>query len=213
MDLTITTIELGPLDTNCYVLTAGNTCWIVDPGMWPDPLMTHLDAADLAPRAICLTHGHGDHIGGVRPLKQRWPELDVICPEADADMLGDANRNLAATFAMDVTAPPAEQLIRPGETLAMGALRWQVLDTAGHTPGGVSFYCPAAATVITGDALFAGSIGRTDIPRGDAGQLVANIRNHVLTLPPETTVYPGHGPSTTIGHEKQSNPFLQQADR
>ena len=124
-------------------------------------------------------------------------------------MLTDATANLSGPFGMPITVAPADELINPGDELAMGELTWRVLDTSGHTEGGVSFHCPAAGVVITGDALFAGGIGRTDFPGGDMQRLADSIRNNLYTLPPETKVYPGHGPESTIGNEKRLNPFVR----
>ena len=124
-------------------------------------------------------------------------------------MLGDANLNLSAAFLMNTTAQTPDQQVRPGDTVSMGEWAWQVLDTSGHTSGGVSYYCAEAGLAIVGDALFAGSIGRSDIPGGDGARLIANIRDHLLCLPDDTRVLPGHGPETDIGTERQTNPFLR----
>jgi hydroxyacylglutathione hydrolase len=211
MTLHIETISLGPLETNCYVLwrsAAGrSTCWIVDVAMWSKPMVEFLRERNLAPGVILLTHGHGDHIGGVEYVMNAFPDARLYCPAADEPMLQSPELNLSATFLMGIQAPPAHELLRPGQTLQMDDLAWQVLDTSGHTPGGMSYYCPAEGVVFTGDSLFAGSIGRTDIPNGDGDRLLDNIRRHLLKLPDETRIYPGHGPATTIGREKQTNPF------
>jgi len=108
-----------------------------------------------------------------------------------------------------VCSSDLDELLKPGDTLTMGEVTWNVLDTSGHTKGGLSFYCPQESVVMTGDALFCGSIGRSDIPDGDGELLIENIRNNLMTLPDNTRVLPGHGPETTIGAEKRSNPFLQ----
>jgi len=208
MTLRIDTLPLGPMETNCYVLRSGDCCWVVDPGLWPEPLLEFLQSGRIEPAAIILTHGHGDHIAGIGRLTERFAAARVVCPADDAEMLTDADSNLSAAFGMPITAPPADELIRPGQSLALGGTNWTVLDTSGHTPGGVSFHCPGEKVVITGDALFAGGIGRSDIPGADGGRLLSNIRNNLLVLDDETRVLPGHGPATTIGDERRTNPFL-----
>jgi len=212
MTLQIETISLGPLETNCYILWTDDEpglAWLVDIGMWSKPLVELLQGRELTPERILLTHGHGDHIGGVEYIKQTYPQAILCCPDGDKEMLTSPELNLSATFLMGISSPEAEEILRPGDELNFGPLTWQVLDTAGHTPGGVSFYCPSAGVVLTGDALFSGSIGRTDIPNGDAELLLENIRKNLLTLPGETRVYPGHGPATTIAAELANNPYLQ----
>ncbi len=208
MSLQIDHRVLGPLATNCYLFRTDEAFWIVDPGLGPDPVLSFCRRLGRGPDTIVLTHGHGDHIGGVRAVREAYPQCVLLCPAGDADMLTDAARNLSAGFGMPLTAGPADSLLAPGDRIELGPTAWEVLDTSGHTPGGVSLYCPGQAVVLTGDALFAGSIGRTDIPAGDAGQLVANIRENLLSLPDETVVLAGHGPATTIGAERAGNPYL-----
>ncbi len=206
----IETFRLGPLETNAYLLRCGDACWVVDPGMFPRLLLNRLKEAQLSPDRILLTHGHGDHIAGATEIKQACPDALLCCPTADAEMLTDPTANLSMLFGVEVLAPPADELFDPGQMLELGSSSWQVLDTRGHTPGGVSFYCEQAGVVITGDALFAGGIGRTDIPNGSASRLLANIRANLLTLPGEVSVLPGHGPASTIEQEKRSNPFFSK---
>ena len=206
--LNIECLELGELLTNCYVLTAGGVCWIVDPGLSPEPLVDHLRRSGLSPERILLTHGHCDHIAGLAAVKEAFPGALVTVPAGDAGMLSDPVANLSLPFGLRIAAVAADRTVSPGEELAMGPLTWRVLDAAGHTPGGVAYYCPAAEVVISGDALFAEGIGRTDIPGADESQLLRNIREGLLTLPGPTRVLPGHGPATTIEHERKFNPFL-----
>lgn len=219
MTLTIDTLVLGALETNCYVLREAGDCWVVDPGMDPGPLMKFLARESAAVSRIVLTHGHGDHIAGAGEVKAAYSRALVTCPAGDAWMLTDPQGNLSAPFGFSVTCPPADELIAPGQTLVMGQgphppapgrSGWRVLDTSGHTPGGVSLYCPAAEAVLTGDALFAGGIGRTDIPGGSASRLLRNIREQLLALPDATGVLPGHGPATSVGRERRTNPFFAQ---
>jgi len=211
MGVAITTLALGPLQANCTILsdTENRDCWIVDPGMRPEPAIERIGSEDLRLRKILLTHGHCDHAAGVGTVKQAFPDAVICCPEKDAEMLGDSDANLSAAFGVPMTFPPADELLQVGQELTLGDTVWKVLDTSGHTPGGVSFYCPDLQVVIAGDALFARSIGRTDFPGSSHAQLITTIRENLLTLPDETQVITGHGPQTTIGLERAANPFLQ----
>ena len=209
MPLTIDTLVTGPMAVNTYLLRCDDVCVVVDPGgMVNDPLLAFLQRNQITPQAIWLTHGHGDHIAGVAALKDAFPTVQLICPEADAPMLNEPQWNLSASFGLSVVAPQPDRLIRPGDSLTVGTARWQVLDTSGHTPGGVSHYCSAESAVLTGDALFAGSIGRTDVPGADGRKLLQTIRDALLPLPDETNVLPGHGPGSPLGRARQGNPIL-----
>ena len=207
----IVALELGPFLTNGYIVREGaaRTCWVFDPGLEPGPLLEHLAEHKLTVERVLLTHGHGDHIAGVGQVMQAYPQAIFTVPAGDEYMLADPQANMSAAFGLPLRAPAAGKRVRPGDRLMLGTLEWFVLDTAGHTPGGVSYHCPNAGVVIVGDALFAGSIGRTDLPRADGELLVAKIRRHLLTLDDDTRVLCGHGPETTIGAERASNPFLQ----
>jgi len=190
----------------------GPAAWLIDPGLPPhaEQMRAALRARQLTAAAILLTHCHADHIAGAGELCASLDGVQLYAPRDEEHMLSDPEANLSAPFGFNVTTPPAHRLLAPGETLTLGALTWQVLDVAGHSPGGLAFYCAAAGVVITGDALFAGSIGRYDFPGSSGARLLANIRQHLLTLPPETVVYAGHGPATTIGDELETNPFLDE---
>ena len=211
MTLHINTIPLGPLETNCYVLRSIDEAWLIDPGMFPEPLIGFLNAEKIQPNAILLTHGHGDHIAGTSEIIQEFPSIEVICPSGDSEMLTDGELNLSASFGVSITTSEPDKLIEPGQILDFGDTHWKVLDTSGHTPGSVSYYCEREKIVFTGDALFAGSIGRTDIPRASCGRLLDNIRRNLLSLPDDTKILPGHGPSSVIGYERKVNPFLISA--
>ena len=217
--VTIRTFQTGLLATNTYVVASGQDCWVVDPG-GGRAVADYLRVENLVPARILLTHGHGDHIAGATALKAAFPSSSLCCPELDAALLSDVKANLSAPFGFPVTAPQPDELVQPGDTLTLGESShdgpdagagnpsaWQVLDTSGHTTGGVSFYCAAAEVVLVGDALFAGSIGRTDLPGASASRLIENVRSNLLTLPDQTRVLTGHGPETTIGVEKRTNPF------
>jgi glyoxylase-like metal-dependent hydrolase (beta-lactamase superfamily II) len=211
MPLRIDLFVTSPLETNTYLLRGGGDCWVIDPGMGLDRLIAALARDKHVPSRVLLTHAHGDHIAGLAELKEAFPQVRVCCPAADAEMLTDPQRNLSAPFGFEIIAASADELIRAGQTIKMGELAWQVLDTSGHSPGGVSYYCPLAEVVLTGDSLFSGGIGRTDIPGGDENRLLDNIARNLLTLPDRTRVLPGHGPESTIGQERRGNPFLLDA--
>ena len=185
--------------------------WIIDPGLPPqaEQFVASIRERGLKPSAIVLTHCHPDHIAGVGPLKAEYSEIPIIAPRAEADLLTDAEANMSAALGVPIVAPPADRLIEPGETLALGRLVWQVLDVSGHSPGGLAFYSSEAGVVLGGDALFNGSIGRYDFPNSSREDLLENIRNQLLTLPDETVLYSGHGPISTIGHEREHNAVLR----
>ncbi|NLW86802.1 MAG: MBL fold metallo-hydrolase [Planctomycetes bacterium] len=201
-------LPLGPIDTNAYLIINKPECWVVDPGLWPEPLMDRIRQLRLTPTRILLTHGHCDHIAGCADIKSAWPDAQLCCPAGDEPMLTNADLNFSSSFGVSLICPPADLLLEHGMELQLGPWTWKVLDTSGHTVGGVSFYCPQAQAVLTGDALFAGTIGRTDIPNGDGDRLVANIRANLMTLPDSTRVLPGHGGESTVGSEKRLNIFL-----
>jgi hydroxyacylglutathione hydrolase len=204
-------LVVGPTEENSYVLGCPTTrkAVFIDPGGDVPQLLRMVQELKLDPIAILQTHGHADHIGGISDLKAATG-LPVLIHAEDAGMLTDPERNLSAYFYEPLVAPPADQLLNGGQTLEVGGLTLVVLHTPGHTFGGCSF--KVDRSVFTGDALFAGSIGRTDFPGGSERTLLKAIREQLLTLPDETTIYPGHGPSSTIGEERRYNPFLQKRD-
>lgn len=208
MPVEIATIVLGPLETNTYVIRCDNCCAVVDPGMSPGPLLEYLDDKNAQVELILLTHGHGDHFAGAGQIKATYDRARLCCPAADADMLGDAELNMSACFGMTLIGPKPDELLAPGGVVSIGSSQWQILNTCGHSPGGISYYCSEAKVVLTGDALFCGGIGRTDIPTAQYDLLLKNIREQLLTLPDRTRVLPGHGPGTTIGRERRTNPFV-----
>lgn len=201
---------------NAYVLSTKTSDkrrigWVVDPGLGdqPERLLHYVEDQQIELERILLTHGHGDHIAGTDIVASRHPAATVMIAADDEPMLTDPMLNLSAPFGVHVVVQtPVGDRLEPGVELVMGTLRWSVLDTSGHSPGGRSLYCPDAEVVFTGDALFAGSIGRTDFPGSQHTRLISNIQRHLLTLPPDTRVYSGHGPVTTIEREVKFNPFL-----
>lgn len=211
--LTVHTVALGPLETNCYVLLTDGPTWVIDPGVGASALLDLLEKLQTTPDRVVLTHGHGDHIGGIPELRQQCGEIPIACPAGDAGMLTDTEANMSLMFGVSIDVGAPDETFEPGQVLDQGRLQWHVLDTSGHTRGGVSLYSPQAAVAITGDALFCRSVGRTDIPEASGERLLGNIRKHLLSLPGDTVILPGHGPSSTIGQEQQYNPFLGGGDR
>lgn len=216
--LTIETFVDHRFGENAYVVSTvdkdgTSVGWVIDPSFPPqtDQLLEYVWRRKITVEKIVLTHGHADHIAGVDIIRAAWPNAQLAIGPGDRSMLIDANRNLSAPFGLELTVnTPVDLDLTVGLELSLGTLTWRVLDTRGHSPGGVSLYCPAAGVVFTGDAIFAGSIGRTDFPGSDGALLIRNLRQNLLTLPDQTRIYSGHGPITTVGRERKSNPFLAE---
>jgi glyoxylase-like metal-dependent hydrolase (beta-lactamase superfamily II) len=184
-------------------------CLIIDTGLDARPLVDFLRENGLVPEAVLLTHGHADHIVATEELRDLWPKMKVCIHKDDAKMLSNPHANLSALAGVSFKTHPADILLDDGATVSYAGISLDVLHTPGHTSGGVCFYSSGAGVVFVGDTLFAGSVGRTDFPDGNAEQLIAGIREKLLTLPETTRVYPGHGPATTLRNEKKHNPYLK----
>ena len=209
--LQIQTIVSLPFEENSYVvwLQGRSDALVLDPGLEPDKILDFLRDEGLTPAAILNTHGHADHIAGNEPLKQAHPLAPLIAGVHEQRLLADAQANLSAAFGMPITSPPADRLVREGDVIEEAGIRLEVLDVPGHSPGHVVFLYRADPCVLFGgDVLFRDSIGRHDFPNSDGALLLEGIRTKLFALPPDTVVYPGHGPTTTIGHEKRYNPFV-----
>lgn len=206
----IHTLVSMPFAENTYVvwLPDRRDALVIDPGLDPEAILDFLAEQELTPAAILNTHGHADHIGGNAALKQAFPQTPLIIGAAEAPLLADADANLSAPFGMPIISPPADVLIREGDVLEHAGIRLEVLDLPGHSPGHVVFvYRAVPIVVFGGDVLFRGSIGRSDFPGSDGRLLLQGIRAKLFVFPPDTVIYPGHGPTTTIGQERQFNPF------
>lgn len=212
----ITTFTLGPYQTNCFVVTPGapapgSSCWVVDCGIDPDEMIDWIIERRLVPKAILLTHTHLDHIAGVDRLLARLktPNLSISVHENEAGYCSDPMINLSALIGMPTTCREPDRLLKDGEVLHLEGMAgdWRVLHTPGHSPGGVCFIHDASSQAIVGDAIFAGSIGRHDFPTSDVRDLRRSIQR-IMELPDDMTIHPGHGPETTIGEERRSNPYV-----
>jgi glyoxylase-like metal-dependent hydrolase (beta-lactamase superfamily II) len=185
---------------------------VVDPGLEPQSILDFLEERGLKIGVILNTHGHADHIAGNGAMKKMFPDAPLIIGERDAIMLTDPAANLSLQYGFEITSPPADQLVREGDSLSFFGIDLEVLDIPGHSPGHVVFVIREQPIVVLGgDVLFRGSIGRTDLPGGSFEQLASGIRAKLYTLPDDTVVYPGHGPVTKTGHEKRTNPFVSMA--
>jgi hydroxyacylglutathione hydrolase len=209
--LHIGTIVSAPFEENTYVVwrPGRQEALVIDPGLEPERIFDFLNDQGLTPAALLNTHGHADHIAGNGPLKSRFARAPLIAGVNEQDLLVDADANLSAPFGMPVTSPPADRVVREGDILELAGIRLEVLDIPGHSPGHIVFVWRGAPSVVFGgDVLFRGSIGRTDFPGGSFDLLAEGIRQKLFALPDDTVIYPGHGPVTTVGHEKRSNPFV-----
>ncbi|MFC7343712.1 MBL fold metallo-hydrolase [Saccharopolyspora griseoalba] len=211
----------GPLQANCYVLARGDgePCVVVDPGQdAAEPLAAQLDEHRLTPEAVLLTHGHFDHVMSAAKICAEH-EIAAHVHPADRYMLADPGAALGPMGKQlfgdgPAGEEPAEvRELADGDVLELAGLRFDVAHTPGHTGGSVLFGVgteEGGRLLLSGDTLFAGAIGRTDLPGGDHGQMLESLTNRVLPLDDETVVLPGHGPTTTIGRERAGNPFLQE---
>lgn len=203
--------SLGPWQTNCYIVADPPTrrAWIIDPGFGPLPVLDFLREHALNPEAIILTHSHVDHIGGIADIHGVYHGIPIWIHRAEAAWLINPLLNLSDGAGIRVCPPPPARLLDDGETLDLAVQSWRVIHTPGHSPGGITLYHEKSGVALVGDTLFAGSIGRTDLPGGDFETLEDSIRRALYALPGQTRCLPGHGPETTINRERSSNPFVR----
>jgi len=202
--------EVAPLGVNCFVVGCEETGQgvIVDPGGDAEKIIEMVSRHKLAIIAILNTHGHFDHVGANCAMVDLY-KVPLMIHHSDSDMLQRV-QEVSTRYGVPggKNSPPADSFLEDGQEIGIGNLKIKVLHTPGHTQGGCCLYIQSEKKVITGDTLFADSIGRTDLPGGSHEQLLASIRNKLFTLPDDVTVYPGHGRATTIGYEKQNNPYF-----
>jgi hydroxyacylglutathione hydrolase len=202
---------VGPLQENCWVVRreGSERALVIDPGEEPDRLERAVDG--LTVEAILLTHTHFDHVGAVAPLA-RHTGAPVYCPELEVPVLQDVNSYTFPGFGPYEPYDP-EETVKGGERLALADMDIDVMFTPGHSPGHVSFSIADGLILLSGDVLFRGSVGRTDLPGGDHAALLESIATLLSTLPDETRVLPGHMGTTTLGRERATNPFLHELAR
>ncbi len=202
---------VGNFGTNCYTVNCEKTgeAVVIDPGFSKvfeaEEMFAHIKNGGLKPRFIVNTHGHPDHTCGNGLVKEKF-HVPLFIHEGDARMLGDTGRILAKLMGFSVSSPEADKFVREEEVLEFGNESFRVIHTPGHSPGGICLL--ASKECFTGDTLFAGSIGRTDLPGGSNNEMLSSLRK-IAGLAGDLVVYPGHGPKTTIETERRSNPFLQ----
>lgn len=200
-------VVVGPLDTNCYLVYCDETldCAVIDPGAEAERIFPLVVELELKPVIILNTHGHIDHIGANKDVKDKF-NVPLCIHSLDSPLLEKIQEFELSFFLGAKESPPADRLLEDKDTIRFGKSSLRVVHTPGHTPGSVSFL--GEGILFSGDTLFFGGVGRTDLPGGSTKDLEKSIKEKILTLPPETIVLPGHGPMTTVGEEKESNPFL-----
>jgi hydroxyacylglutathione hydrolase len=205
-------IIVGDLETNCYIYGSSKEkeVVVIDPGGHVERILAVLYGLTAQVRYIVNTHGHVDHIVANRALKKRTG-AEILIHRLDSEMLIDSRKNFSDMLALPITSPPADRLLEGGDIITVGDLELKVLHTPGHSPGGMTLLSDGLA--FTGDTLFAGAIGRWDFPGASYNLLLASVRNKLLVLDENTIIYPGHGPSSTIGAEKRYNPFFSANER
>lgn len=201
-------LEVGPIMANCFIVGCETTkeAAVIDPGDDADRILMELAKSDLKVKYLINTHGHFDHVGANKRMKEVTGAQLAIHP-GDEPLLEQLSQS-AMMFGLSAeNSPPADISLNDGDTISFGQITLKVIHTPGHSRGGVCLY--TKGHLFAGDTLFAGSIGRTDLDGGDYDTLIASIKNHLLPLDDDTIVYTGHGPETTIGNEKRMNPFLR----
>jgi glyoxylase-like metal-dependent hydrolase (beta-lactamase superfamily II) len=207
----IHTLVVGKLQTNCYILKSGSEVVIADPGDEPERILTFIKDISATPTRIIATHTHFDHVLGVDGVRKA-SKTPFLIHRDDMPMLQSMQSRVRLFMGFEVPPPPkVDGYLKDGEVLKLGDETIRVLHTPGHSPGSISL--SGEGYVLTGDALFNQSIGRTDLPGGDLETLLNSITEKLFKLDDETIVYPGHGPETTIGDEKLANPFVGKAAR
>lgn len=206
-ELLIIPLTVGPNETNCYLVSQshGRDCLVIDPGAEADKIIKAAADEQLRIKTIVLTHAHYDHIGAVSKL-QEATHATLCLHKDEAAVLEDPIKNLSTYIGTEAISLKTSCLLEDGELLEVGGVNFKIIHTPGHTPGSISIL--AGLALFCGDLIFQGSVGRTDLPGGDSDLLHRSVHEKIMTLNDEITIYPGHGPATTLGWERWHNPFL-----
>jgi glyoxylase-like metal-dependent hydrolase (beta-lactamase superfamily II) len=206
-DMKVETVVVGALETNCYLVYCQESleCAVIDPGADPDKIFRALRDKNLNPVVLINTHGHVDHIGANQDIKERF-DIPLLLHQADLPLLQNALLSEIALLLGARKSPDPDGFLSDGQEIRFGRESLKVLATPGHSPGGVCLL--GQDLLLSGDTLFFGGVGRTDLPGGSWDELVRSIRERIFTLPGNVRVYPGHGPSTSVESEKDTNPYL-----
>lgn len=207
MSLIVHKFTIGSFGVNNYLMHPQNSteALLIDAGEEPEPILQKIESKKLWLKYLVNTHGHGDHIAGNQQVLERTG-AELLIHELDAPYLLDPKLNLSIWLGYELRSPEASRLLKAGESIELGSIKFQILHTPGHTPGHITLATDGHAFV--GDVIFQGSVGRTDLPLASSDDLVRSIRTRIYTLPEETVLYCGHGPNTTVKKEKFSNPFV-----
>lgn len=205
--MNITILTVGPVQTNCYIVSkeGSSSCIVVDPGAEAGKIVSYIEKKGLSCEGVLLTHGHFDHITGVAELVSATG-AKVYAFEGEKELLMDPAQNASLMMGYEVAVEP-EVLLRDNQKFSVADMEFQVIHTPGHTSGGCCYYAEEEKVLFSGDTIFMESIGRSDFPTGNGRVLLESVRNKVLVLPEDVEIYPGHGPETSVGYEKQNNPY------
>ena len=208
MNLAIRMMVLGPVQTNCFFLINEDTkeVLVIDPADHAQKIIEWMKSENLKPVAILLTHGHFDHIMGVEGIRKEYG-IPVYASRDEVDVLAKPQLNVSTMMGAYMSMK-ADELFCDGDVLELAGMKLKVISTPGHTIGSVCFYIEEEKVLISGDTLFEASVGRTDFPTGSSRQLIESIKTRLFILPDDTSVFPGHGGTTSIGYEKLHNPFV-----
>ncbi|WP_353892611.1 MBL fold metallo-hydrolase [Proteinivorax hydrogeniformans] len=199
-------VIVEPLSTNCYIIYENGVGAVIDPGGNEEEIIKVINKLGIEVKYIINTHGHPDHIGANKALKNAFPNAEIAIHKEDSEMLTDPEKNLSTMMGGEITSPPADIKLEDAEILEVGGIKIEVLHSPGHTPGGVMLL--AEDVVFSGDTLFKLSVGRTDLPGGDTATLRKTLKDFSKLMTEDLTIYPGHGPETSFFFEKENNQYL-----